>query len=82
MSNTQAIELVLPHRTYLALKQAAEQEKKSETELAVEAIQAYLDRLARIDPLLGLFADDPALIDSIAADALRDRESTPLRRAR
>jgi hypothetical protein len=73
---------MLPQSTYLALKRAAEQKRKTETELAVEAIQAYLDRLTHIDPLLGLFADDPALIDSIASDAMRERESTPLRVAR
>lgn len=76
MSDTTAIELVLPKSIYLALAQAAERKKKTEAELAVEAIQAYLEQFAQIDPLLGLFADEPELIDSIARDTMQSR-ATP-----
>jgi hypothetical protein len=79
MTQTQAIELVLPPKTLLALKQAAERHHKTETELLVEAVESYLERGAGIDPLLGLFADDAELIDRVTGDALHSRENTPLR---
>ena len=81
MDDTKALELVLPASTYLALKQAAEQKKKTEVELILEAIQKYLVQLAQIDPILGLFADEPELMDEVAADVMRGREGTPLRLA-
>jgi Arc/MetJ-type ribon-helix-helix transcriptional regulator len=31
------------------------------------------------DPLWGMFRDEPELIDSIVRDAMRDRQSVPLR---
>ncbi len=81
MDDTKALELVLPASTYLALKQAAEQKKKTEVELILEAIQKYLAQLTQIEPLLGLFANEPELMDEVAADAMRGREGTPLRLA-
>ena len=74
-----AMELTLPKATYQTLAQVAEKEHKTVVELAVEAIETYLDRLAKIDPLLGLFADDPELIDSVVEDAMRSRTVTSLR---
>ena len=74
-----ALELNLPESTYAALRQAAAQSQKSEAELALNAIQAYLDQIAQADPLLGLFADDPALIDQVEADAMQTREQAVLR---
>jgi hypothetical protein len=47
--------------------------------VALTAIKAYLDQLANIDPLLGLFADDSQLIDQIEADAMLARERAVLR---
>lgn len=76
------IEIPLTEDTYAALKQAAQEKHKTETELAVEAIQVYLESLSRIDPLVGLFANDVELIDSITEDAMRAREATPLRLTR
>lgn len=73
------LELKLPEDTYAALKQAASHARKSESEIAVAAIQAYLNQLADIDPLLGLFADDLQLIDQIEADAMQSRERATLR---
>lgn len=82
MTNTRTVEAVLPKSIYLALKQAAERRNQTEMELLIEAVQAYLERLAKIDPLLGLFADEPDLIDSIVMDIMQKREHTPLRLAR
>ena len=69
-----ALKLKLPESTYTALQQAANKAQKSEAEIALTAIQAYLNQLADIDPLLGLFADDTQLIDQIEAEAMQSRE--------
>ena len=81
MSDTRVLELVLPNSTFSSLKQAAEQRKKTEAELALEAIRAYLEQPASSSTLLGLFADEPELVDSITQDAMQSRENTPLRLA-
>ncbi len=78
---SKAIELDLPENIYSALKRAAEKNHKTEAELAVEAIEAYLKALAGVDPLLGLFADKIELVDSIAEEIARVRESAPMRAA-
>ena len=79
MSDTAVIELVLPKSTYITLQRAAEQRKKTETELAIEAIRLYLVQSARVDPLLGLFADELELVDNVTQEAMQSREKTPLR---
>ena len=73
------IQLTLPETTYLSLTRAAEQENKTAVELAVEVIETYFNRLKDIDPLLGLFADEPELIDQMVEDVMLTRSSTPLR---
>jgi len=79
VSDTMVLELVLPNSTFTSLKQAAEQRKKTEAELAVEAIRAYLGQSATSSTLLGLFADEPELVDRVAQEAMQSRESAPLR---
>jgi len=79
MSDTTVVELVLPKSTYMTLRQAAEQRKKTEAELVTEAVQMYLTQWANSDPLLGLFADEPELMDSVTQQAMQDRERVPLR---
>jgi hypothetical protein len=74
-----ALELKLPESTYTALQQAASQTHKSEAEVALAAIQAYLNQLTHIDPLLGLFANDFNLIDQVEADVMQSRERATLR---
>lgn|SRR5690554_3763149 len=78
-SSVIVLELKLPESTYAALQQAAIQAKKGEAEVALAAIQAYLTQSTDIEPLLGLFADDPHLIDQIEADAMQAREQAILR---
>lgn len=79
MNEPRIIELSLPPETYGALEQAAQRAHKTATELAVAAIEAYLKQLATIDPLLGLFADEPELIQQVIEDVLNARVNTPLR---
>lgn len=65
------IQLELSKQTYDALRRAALEARKSEAEFAVDAIEAYL---AASEPLIGLFANDPALIDEVLADAMQARK--------
>ncbi len=78
MSDTVTLKVSMPKGTYRAVQQAAEQRHKTEAEVVVEAVQVYLEQ-SQADPLLGLFADEPDLIDEIASEAMRGRENTPLR---
>ena len=81
MNEPTIIELSLPPETYGALEQAAQRAHKTAKEIAVAAIESYLKQLATIDPLLGLFADEPDLIQQVIEDALNTRGTTPLRLA-
>ncbi len=82
MNNMIEIEVELPESTYLALKQAAEQKHKTESELAADAIRAYLKPVPQVDSLLGLYSDEAELIDAITERAMETRERTPLRLTR
>lgn len=80
MSNPNiALELELPPAIYEALQQAAQRAHRTEAEIALEAIQTYLNQLLAIDPLLGLFAAEPELIESAKADAMHSRDISQLR---
>ncbi len=79
MTTSFALHIELPGELYRALKQVAADLEKSEAQVAAEAIQVYLDQLRTVDPLLGLFADDPDFIDTMTADIMLSREQTPWR---
>jgi hypothetical protein len=79
MDNAVEFELKLPERIYSALREAAAKTRKSEEEVALDAIQAYLAQIDDIDPLMGLFADELDLIEQIVAGAMASREQTPWR---
>jgi hypothetical protein len=73
------IQVLLPEPTYRALQRAAAQKHQSESELVRDALEMYLKPTATVDTLLGLFSDEPELIDAITARAMESREKTPLR---
>lgn len=77
MSNTIAI--TLPDEMYAALKQAAEKKQKSESELVMEAVETYLTQPQPRVPMLGLFADEPELIDELMETIMHNRETIPWR---
>ena len=68
-----------PKRTYQALKRIAKKRHKSESDILLDALRAYLDQLAKVDPFLGMFADESDLMDEVVTYTMRSRESTPLR---
>lgn len=79
MSENISLRVSLPKRAYQALKRVAKKKQKSESDILLDALRAYLDQLAKIDPLLGMFADDTDLVDNALTYAMQTRESTPLR---
>lgn len=79
MSHSIGIKISLPASVYRALKRAAGQKRKTEAELAADAIRAYLKPSTRAHSLVGLFSDDAELIDTITERAMELREKTPLR---
>lgn len=79
MSENISFQLSLPKRTYQALKRVAKKKHKSESDILLDALHAYLDQLTKVDPFLGMFADETELIDEVATYAMQTRETTPLR---
>ena len=78
MSKTTSLEIELPEETYNALQRAAARAHKTEAELVRDLVQSSLQKQAS---LLGLFTDEPELMDAILADAMRSRVTAPLRLA-
>jgi len=76
MSENVSLQLSLPKATYLTLKRIARKARKSESDILLDALHVYLDRLAGVDPFLGMFADEPEIVDQIVLQAMRAREIT------
>ena len=79
MSENVSMQLSLPKTTYQALKRVARKIRKTEADIMLDALYAYLERLGKVDPFLGLFADDPEMVDQILTQVMLDRTTTPLR---
>jgi len=75
MTETTTITINLPVKTYKALQQVAAQNHKTTSEVALEAIDVYLQRLGGIDSLLGIFSNEPELIQSVLVDVMNNREA-------
>lgn len=73
------MQLQLTDHTYRALRQVAARSRKTEDQVVLDALQDYLAKTAVANPILGLFADDPALLDAVTEAALLDREQSQLR---
>ena len=74
-SEMDTLELRLPSETYRALKEVAAACKRSEADLALEALQQYLGRKEPAEPLEGLFGEDASLLDEVTQSAMADRET-------
>ncbi len=79
MNENISFQFSLPKTTYRALQRAAKKTHKSESDIMLDALRAYLDQLAKVDPFLGMFANDADMMDEVVTYAMRTRESTPLR---
>lgn len=76
MSTSIGLQIELSDDLYQALRHAATIRDKSEAEVAQEAIETYLLGLLTTDPLIGLFTDEPDIIDAVTADAMLSREQS------
>jgi len=79
MSENVSLQFSLPKATYQLLKGVARKARKSESDILLDALRAYLDRLAKVDPFLGMFADEPEMVDQLVSQAMLGRETTRLR---
>lgn len=79
MTETTTLAVNLPATIYEALQQAAERSHKTTSEIALEAIDSYLQRPSGVDALLGLFADEPELVQNALEDVMQSRETARLR---
>jgi hypothetical protein len=69
----------LPKNTLRALRKVAKRQHKSETDLAVAAIEEFFENANNTGKIVGLFANEPALIDQILSQTMDGRENMPLR---
>ncbi len=79
MTDNISFQFSLPKTIYQALKQAAKKTHRSESDIMLSALHAYLDHLVKVDPFLGMFAKDADMMDEVVTYAMRTRESTPFR---
>lgn len=73
------LELTLPENIYLTLKSIAEQSDRAPADVVLSAIQSYLDQVGASDPIIGLFGNEPEVVDQVIADIMDSRQNTPLR---
>jgi hypothetical protein len=75
----EAIALQLDTQTLERARKLAASRQCTLEELLKDLIE-YLERIAGgDDPFLGMFADEPILIDQVVASAMQAREAHPLR---
>ncbi len=77
--NNMTLQLQVPDLTYRTLRRVAVRSRRTEDEVVLDVLQEYFAKTAVSDSLLGLFADDPALMDTITHAAMVDREEAQLR---
>lgn len=73
------LQVQLPTFTYRSLQRVAVRSHRTEDEVVSDVLQEYFAKTAVSDSLLGLFADDTALMDEVTAAAMVDREEARLR---
>ncbi len=71
----ETIELHLDAKTLEQARQLAAAHQWPLDELVAQAIQKYAEMEAQNYPLLGLFADEPALVDEMMDFVSRDRDA-------
>ncbi len=74
------IEIQLDDQMAKRIRQLAESRRCSPEQLVKEVIEQLAVAETGADPFLGMFAQEPELMDRIVESAMRDREEHPLRR--
>ncbi len=77
----ETIELQLDTQTLENARRLAESRNCSLEELIKEVIARLWMAKTEIDPWLGMFADEPDLIDHVLASAMQARSEHPLRQS-
>lgn len=73
------IEIQLNERALARLKKIAEQKHVTIEKVLQDMIERLLEAQSSEDLVLGMFAQEPELMDDVVAEAMKARESDPLR---
>ncbi|MBI4516210.1 MAG: hypothetical protein HY699_10400 [Deltaproteobacteria bacterium] len=73
------IEIEIDEETLARARKLAEVRRCSLDELVKEFIRQETKPAGSIDTMLGMFADEPALLDEVVESAMQARERDPLR---
>lgn len=73
------IELELDDQTFEQARQLAEARRYTLEAFIVEIIERLAAMEKKTDPLLGMFADEPEVIDRVIESVMAARETHPLR---
>lgn len=74
MSDSIDFTVSLTPETHAALRALAAKRATSEHELAAAAIHLYLTRVLEIESPIGLFRQDPEVLDAVTAEAFEARD--------
>jgi len=73
------VEVELNERTLMRLKQMAEVRRLSIEMVLQDIIEHFFDVEELDDPILGMFSQEPELMDRVTVEAMEARENDPLR---
>jgi len=73
------VEVELNERTLMRLKQMAEVRRLSIEMVLQDIIEHFFDVEELDDPILGMFSQEPELMDRVTVEAMAARENDPLR---
>ncbi|MFO7917335.1 MAG: hypothetical protein R6V13_04595 [Anaerolineae bacterium] len=73
------IEIELNERALARLRQMAENRNTTIERVLQDMVECVLESQASDDVVLGMFAQEPELIDEVVAEAMEARKSDPLR---
>ncbi len=73
------VELQLDDRTFEQIKHIAAHRRATVETLVPDLIQRLISAETADDPLLGMFAQEPDLMDAVVTSAMQAREVTSLR---
>ena len=73
------IELQLDEQTFERMQQLAELRQYTVEAFITEMVEQLAVMAPQADPLLGMFAEEPELIDQVLASVMKARETHPLR---
>lgn len=73
------VEVQLDERTLIRLKRMAESQRLTIETVLKDMIERFVEAETASDPVLGMFAQEPELMDAVMAAVMEARETDPLR---